>query len=93
MTHNAKTADEPLALADWTRSIKRSALQEMLAAASRPGVISFALGLPAPELFPADDYIRAAAHVIAHEPRALQYSPPFQPLKSQVVELMAGRGV
>lgn len=93
MTHTATNAAEPLVLADWTRSIKRSALQDMLTEASRPGVISFALGLPAPELFPGEEYMRAAAHVIAHDPRALQYSPPFQPLKSQVVELMAGRGV
>jgi 2-aminoadipate transaminase len=93
VTHIATTADEPLVMADWTHSIRRSALQDMLTEASRPGVISFALGLPAPELFPADEYLRAAAHVIAHDPRALQYSPPFQPLKSQVVELMAARGV
>lgn len=86
-------AEEALALADWTLSVKRSALQDMLAKASRPGVLSLALGLPAPELFPSEDYILATAHVISHDPRALQYSPPFQPLKSQIVELMAQRGV
>lgn len=80
-------------LASWTNTIKRSALQEMLAAASRPGVISFALGLPAPELFPVDEYGEAAAAVLRSDPRALQYQPPFAPLKSQVVELMRRRGV
>ena len=80
-------------LASWTNTIKRSALQEMLAAASRPGVISFALGLPAPELFPINEYEQAVAAVLGSDPRALQYQPPFAPLKSQIVELMRGRGV
>lgn len=80
-------------LANWTNTIKRSALQEMLAAASRPGVISFALGLPAPELFPINEFKQAVASVLGSDPRALQYQPPFTPLKSQIVELMRRRGV
>jgi 2-aminoadipate transaminase len=80
-------------LANWTNTIKRSALQEMLAAASRPGVISFALGLPAPELFPINEYEQAVASVLRSDRRALQYQPPFAPLKSQIVELMRTRGV
>ena len=80
-------------LANWTNTIKRSALQEMLAAASRPGVISFALGLPAPELFPINEFEQAVASVLGSDPRALQYQPPFAPLKSQIVELMRARGV
>jgi 2-aminoadipate transaminase len=92
-TDTATGTEETLSLADWTSSIKRSALQDMLVAASQPDVLSFALGLPAPELFPASEYLRAAAHVVAHDSRALQYAPPFQPLKSHVVELMARRGV
>src|ERR1051325_9999950 len=82
-----------LVLANWTNTIKRSALQEMLAAASRPGVISFALGLPAPELFPVDEYGEAVASVLHSDRRALQYQPPFAPLKSQIVELMQRRGI
>lgn len=80
-------------LANWTNAIKRSALQEMLAAASRPGVISFALGLPAPELFPVNEFQQAVSSVLGSDPRALQYQPPFTPLKSQIVELMRRRGV
>jgi 2-aminoadipate transaminase len=82
-----------IALAGWTRSIKRSALQDMLVAASRPGVLSFALGLPAAELFPAADYSESVARVLATDSRALQYSPPFRPLKQHIVSLMALRGV
>lgn len=93
MINSVTLAEDPPALADWTSSVKRSALQDMLAEASRPGVLSLALGLPAPELFPSADYLRAIEHVIANDPSALQYSPPFKPLKRQIVELMAQRGV
>lgn len=93
MMNTVTLPQEAPALADWTSSVKRSALQDMLAEASRPGVLSLALGLPAPELFPSADYLQATAYVISNDPRALQYSPPFQPLKSQIVELMAQRGV
>lgn len=82
-----------VALANWTKAIKRSALQDLLAVTAKPGILSFALGLPAAELFPTADYGEAAAKVLAEDPRALQYSPPFQPLKAQVVKLMAERGV
>ncbi|MEZ4517634.1 MAG: hypothetical protein R3C44_12680 [Chloroflexota bacterium] len=39
---------ESLPLASWTRGMQRSALREMLAVVSRPGILSFAGGLPAP---------------------------------------------
>ena len=58
-----------------------------------PGLLSFALGMPATELFPAEAYARATAHVLETDPQALQYGLPFAPLKAHVVELMARRGV
>lgn len=93
MTQSVPTTDAEFELARWTRSIRRSALQDMLVASARPGVLSFALGLPAAELFPAAEYAEAVAHVLANDPRALQYGPPFAPLKRHVVSLMAMRGV
>jgi 2-aminoadipate transaminase len=84
---------DEVALADWAQGIERSALQEMLSTASRPGILSFALGLPAAELFPAEALALAGQRVLASDPRALQYAPPFQPLKAHIVELMAQRGV
>ncbi len=81
MSQNAAIKDGDMTLAGWTRSIKRSALQDMLVASARPGILSFALGLPAAELFPVADYSEAVASVLATDPRALQYGPPFQPLK------------
>lgn len=93
MLQTAAIEDREISLAGWTRSIKRSALQDMLVASARPGMLSFALGLPAAELFPAADYSEAMAQVLATDARALQYGPPFQPLKQHVVSLMAQRGV
>jgi len=91
-TLTAPAADE-IALATWARDTAPSALQTMLTLGSRPGILSLALGLPAPELFPAEGLARAATRVLADDPLALQYSPPFAPLKRHVVELMRRRGV
>ena len=89
----ATTLAEEVSLASWTRTITPSAIEEMLLVAARPDILSFALGLPAAELFPTDTFAQAAAHVLATDPRALQYQPPFQPLQAHIVRLMAQRGV
>jgi 2-aminoadipate transaminase len=80
-------------LAAWTRGLERSAMQEMLVATSRPGILSFALGLPAVELFPTTALASAAERVLSANPLALQYHPPLQSLKQHVRELMKQRGV
>ena len=68
-------------------------MQEMLVATSRAGIISFALGLPAVELFPTTALAAAAERVLSTNPVALQYHPPLQSLKQHVRELMKQRGV
>lgn len=80
-------------LANWTRAVEVSALQEMLTVASRPEILSFALGLPAPELFPTESYAEAVARVLSTDSAALQYGPPFRPLKRHIQALMRQRGV
>ena len=79
--------------AGWTQGMQRSVLRQMLAVVSRPGILSFAGGLPAPDLFPTADYSAALAHVLSTDRGALQYGPPFLPLKRHIVDLMAQRGV
>lgn len=79
--------------AAWTRETRQSTLREILALVSRPGLLSFALGMPAAELFPVAAYARAAGHVLATAPDALQYAMPLHRLRIHVVELMARRGV
>lgn len=81
-----------LPLAAWTRAIAPSSIQEMMGLMARPGVISFALGLPAPELFPAEEYARAAERVLADR-SSLQYRPSWEPLRAEVARLMERRGV
>ena len=80
-------------LAGWAQGLEQSALQEMLFATARPDIVSFALGMPAVELFPTEALKEATARVLSENPRALQYSPPLQSLKQHVRELMKWRGV
>ena len=50
-------------------------MRDILALTARPEVISFAGGLPAPELFDTAGLAAAFQHVLAEDPlRALQYS-------------------
>jgi 2-aminoadipate transaminase len=84
---------EEIALSSWAQNIERSALQEMMDLSARPDIISFALGLPATELFPQADYAEAVSRVLASDQRALQYGLPCEPLKKHIQELMRKRGV
>ena len=57
------------------RRLGSSAIREILKITQRPDVISFAGGLPAPELFPLEEIRRAASTVLdRYGPAALQYS-------------------
>ncbi|RMH01146.1 MAG: PLP-dependent aminotransferase family protein [Chloroflexi bacterium] len=82
-----------LQLADWTKTMSRSILRQMIAVVSQPGILSFAGGLPDPALFPAREYAQALTTVLAEDPRALQYMPPYPRLKTHIVQMMAQRGV
>jgi 2-aminoadipate transaminase len=89
----ARAAVGEITLANWARTTKKSALQQMLMEASRPGIISFALGLPDVNLFPTNAYLNAVERVLANDPVGMQYGPPFQPLKEHIVVLMRKRGI
>ncbi|MFE8945325.1 PLP-dependent aminotransferase family protein [Streptomyces sp. NPDC007856] len=64
---------EPGARIDAASALAAS-LGEILAHTSRPGVISFAGGMPAPDLFDAQGISAAYAKVLATPQRTLQYS-------------------
>ncbi|MEE4546065.1 PLP-dependent aminotransferase family protein [Streptomyces sp. V4-01] len=81
MTTTSPAASEPPVLAALpplaarARSVGASPVREILALTARPEVISFAGGLPAPELFDAAGIRAAYDRVLAEQPRtALQYS-------------------
>ncbi len=84
--------DKEVCLADWAMTLKRSVLRQMIAVVSRPGILSFAGGLPDPALFPLEGYGRAMSRALT-DPQSLQYKPPYEPLKRHIVQLMAQRGV
>ena len=71
--------------------IRASDIRQLLAVASRPDIISFAGGLPAPELFPVQE-IKAAYDAVLDEmgPTALQYGATdgWAPLREQISERM-----
>ena len=81
------------ALAAWARTSAPSALREILPLLARPGLLSFALGMPATELLPAGPYLEAAHRALEADPLTLQYGVPYAPLKQQIVAMMAERGV
>ena len=60
--------------AQRTEGMKRSAVRELLKVVRQPGMISFAGGLPAPELFPIEEMRTAADLVLSRDgTTALQY--------------------
>ncbi|MGB5824433.1 MAG: PLP-dependent aminotransferase family protein [Proteocatella sp.] len=68
-----------------------SEIRELLKLTARKEVISFAGGLPAPELFPIEDFMAASKVVMLENGRdALQYSTSegFPPLRKQIAERM-----
>lgn len=78
------------------RQLRPSTIREILKVTAQPEVISFAGGLPAPELFPVSA-VRAAADAVLTESgaAALQYgeSEGYLPLREWIAAEMATRGV
>jgi 2-aminoadipate transaminase len=64
------------ALSITAKSIKRSAIRELLKLTEDPSIISFAGGLPAPESFPVEELREVTNEVLDKEAsKALQYGP------------------
>lgn len=73
-----------------------SALREILKVTERPGVLSLAGGLPAPECFPVEALREAADRVLSETPgAALQYaaSEGFGPLRDWVAAHLRAQGM
>lgn len=74
--------------------LKGSAIRELLALTAKPEIISFAGGMPAPELFPVDQMEKAANAVMEEMGQAaMQYSSTegYVPLRQQIVDRMAAK--
>ncbi len=79
-----------------TQRMRSSAIRELLKLTQQPDIISFAGGLPAPELFPAREVLEAARRVLEkHGGEALQYSVTegYPPLREMIVRHMRRYGI
>ncbi|MGE3269664.1 MAG: PLP-dependent aminotransferase family protein [Chloroflexota bacterium] len=82
--------------ASRTSRMKASDIRELLKLTARPEIISLAGGLPAPELFPVDEYRRAFEWVLeSNGTAALQYGPSegFKPLRELLAARMTSMGI
>jgi 2-aminoadipate transaminase len=86
---NAAETSSLRSFATRTANMRPSAIREILKVTESPDVISFAGGLPAPELFPVDETARAAQAILATDgAAALQYSTTegYLPLRAWVAD-------
>jgi len=74
--------------------LKASEIREILQVTERPEIISFAGGLPAPELFPVEEIKRVNTIVLENEgTKALQYATTegYKPLREWIANRMNSR--
>ncbi|HUM72261.1 MAG TPA: aminotransferase class I/II-fold pyridoxal phosphate-dependent enzyme, partial [Chloroflexota bacterium] len=82
--------------AQRTQRMSSSMIRELLKMTEQPDLISFAGGLPAPELFPVAEFEAAAQRVLRqYGSKALQYSTTegYLPLREFIVEKMSQYGI
>ncbi len=82
--------------AQRTRRMQSSAVRELLKLTEQPDVISFAGGLPAPEVFPVKEFQEACQKVLnEHGPKALQYGTTegYHPLREMIARHTARYGI
>ena len=86
----------PWQLARRAERLEPSVIREILKVTERPGIISLAGGLPAPESFPVEAMREACIRVLTDTPReALQYaaSEGYGPLRDWVAAQLGSQGM
>ena len=82
--------------AQRTQRMKSSAIRELLKLTEDPEIISFAGGMPAPEVFPVEQFREACDKVLRENgPRALQYGSTegYTPLREMIARYTARLGI
>src|SRR5579863_9834411 len=82
--------------AQRTKTIKSSAIRELLKITQKPEMISFAGGLPAPDVFPLDRFQEACRRVLeVNGHQALQYgaSEGYEPLREMIARHISRYGI
>lgn len=93
---DVKAEPKKWAVADHVTGLSTSIIREILKISSQPGVISFAGGLPAPEMFPVQEMKEAAAAIInEHQSTVMQYSLSrgIPPLLEILAERETSKGI
>ena len=96
MKHDIPVLDWAPSMAERTKGMGSSAVRELLKLTQQPDIISFAGGLPAPEVFPIREIEEACRYVLRTDgTRALQYSTTegHPPLKEYLATSMHKYGV
>jgi len=78
------------------RGMKKSEIRELLKLTSNPSIISFAGGLPAPDMFPVEEIMQTTQEVLARDGRkVLQYGATegYTPLREELVKIMKKDGI
>jgi 2-aminoadipate transaminase len=83
-------------MTQWTLAARAakmnpSVIREILKVTEKPGIVSFAGGLPSPKTFPVSEFAAACAQVLQDDPNgALQYaaSEGFGPLREMVAAML-----
>jgi 2-aminoadipate transaminase len=76
--------------------VTSSAIRELFIPAQQPGMISFAGGMPAPDLLPTDVFREASQRVmVEHGQQALQYGSTegYRPLRTWIKDYMSRQGI
>ena len=82
--------------AQRVQRMSSSVIRELLKLTNDPKIISFAGGLPAPSVFPVEEFKQAAIKVLENSgPIALQYGSTegYEPLRKWIVEYSAKTGI
>jgi 2-aminoadipate transaminase len=96
MITEVKNIDWEERMASRTKRMQSSVIRELLKLTMEPDIISFAGGLPAPEMFPIREFDEACHHILQTNGEvALQYSPTegYPPLKEFLAEYMSKYGI
>jgi len=82
--------------AQRTHRMKSSAIRELLKLTEDPEIISFAGGLPAPEVFPVEEFVEACTKVLREQGDwALQYGSTegYTPLREMIARFTSRYGI
>lgn len=83
-------------LSQRSKTMKASAIRELLKLVESPDIISFAGGMPDPNLFPKEIIAEISKEIFTnHGGKALQYGPTegIKPLRETIVKMMHDEGI